>query len=65
MQKTWWFISLVGSATGLVTLIGTLGGANGAPQEAAGAAIAVAFAVIPYCFARAMSEMESKDSDTK
>jgi len=65
MKKTFWIISIVGSGLGLLTLIGTLGGASGAPQEAAGAAIAVAFAVIPYCVARAISEMQTKDSDTK
>jgi NhaP-type Na+/H+ or K+/H+ antiporter len=31
--------------------------AKGAPQEASAAAIAVACAVIPYCLARAVSEI--------
>lgn len=31
--------------------------ANGAPQEAAAAAMGIACAVIPYCIARAVSEM--------
>ena len=60
MKKVSWIITIIGSAIGLLTLIATLLGSNGAPQEAAGAAIAVAFAVIPYCLARALSEMGSK-----
>jgi len=65
MEKILWKITIVGSVLGLSTLFMTLMGASGAPQEAAGAAIAVALAVIPYCVARAFSEMQIKDSDTK
>jgi hypothetical protein len=60
MKRVSWIITLIGSAIGFFVLIITLFGSNGAPQEAAGAAIAVAFSVIPYCFARALSEMEPK-----
>ncbi len=65
MKKIFWIITIIGSGLGLLILIATLMGASGAPQEAAGAAIAVAFAVIPYCVARAVSEMQFKDSDIK
>lgn len=41
---------------GLVVLLG-VAGAQGAPQEAAAAAIGLSLAVIPYCLARAASEM--------
>ena len=37
--------------------MGGVASAQGAPQEAAAAAIAVDLAVIPYCLARAVSEM--------
>jgi hypothetical protein len=54
-----WVISILGSALGVLTLISTLKSATGAPQEAAGAAMAISFAVIPYCVARAVSEIQS------
>ncbi len=36
-------------------------GANGAPQQAAGAAMGIAWAVIPYCFARALQMMKPRE----
>ena len=58
MIKVLWVFTLLGSLLG--GLFGVLGllTAHGAPQEAAAAAIAVACAVIPYCFARAASELD-------
>ena len=47
-------IALLGAVAGGFTLFATFGAAKGAPQEAAGAALALAFAVIPYVFARAV-----------
>ena len=55
-----WAVTIIGSVLGGLTIIFGLAGAEGAPQEAAAAAIGVAFAVIPYCLARAVSEMGSK-----
>ena len=55
-----WIIVAIMSALGALTLLLTIGGANGAPQEAAGSAMAVAFAVIPYCFVRAVAELSRK-----
>lgn len=49
-----WIVTAVATTLGLLELLTALGEANGAPQEAAGAAIAVAFAVIPYVFSRSM-----------
>ena len=60
MKRTSWIITIIGSAIGFLILITTLFGSTGAPQEAAGAAIAVAFSVIPYCLARALSEIGPK-----
>jgi DNA-directed RNA polymerase subunit RPC12/RpoP len=58
MRKFFWVITLAGCVIG--GLIGVLGvvGAHSAPQEAAAASIAVACAVIPYCFARAFDELD-------
>lgn len=47
--------TVIGAVLGFFTLVATLTSSNGAPQEAAGAAIAVAFVIIPYCFGRAVT----------
>ncbi len=57
MKKFLWILVIVGSIFGgLMAFIG-VAAAQGAPQEAAAAAMGVAFTVIPYCLARAVSEM--------
>ena len=53
-MNIFWLIALLGSLVGGLIMVVTLSSSNGAPQEAAGAAIAVGFAVIPYCFARCL-----------
>jgi hypothetical protein len=63
MKRIFWIITLFGSGLGVLMLLATLFFSDGAPQEAAGAAISVAFAVIPYCLARAISEMEIKGDE--
>jgi hypothetical protein len=57
MGKFFWAITLLGCAVGCLVGVGGVLFANGAPQEAAAASIAVACAVIPYCFARAVDEI--------
>ena len=52
-----WALAIVGAIIGATTFIGTAMTADSAPKEAAGAAMALGFAVIPYCFARACSEI--------
>jgi hypothetical protein len=42
-------ITYAGAAIGALFLLMATFGANGAPQEAAGAALAIAFVAIPYC----------------
>lgn len=41
-------LTFIGAVIGAFFLLATFG-ANGAPQEAAGAALAIAFVAIPYC----------------
>ena len=53
-MKLIWLLTIVGCLVGGLLLYITVTSASGAPQEAAGAAIAVACAVIPYCFARSL-----------
>jgi sugar phosphate permease len=52
-----WIVTIIGSVLGGLTFLAGIVAANGAPQEAAAAAMGVAFAVIPYCLARAVSEI--------
>jgi len=56
MKKILWAITAIGAILGALTAVGGVMAANGAPQEAAAAAVGVAFAVIPYCLAKAVSE---------
>lgn len=56
-MKFAWILVAIGSVLGGLTLLLTIFGSNGAPQAAAGVAIAVALAAIPYCFARALGEL--------
>jgi len=51
-----WILTIVGSVLGMIALAGALL-AGSAPQQAALAAIAVGFAVLPYCVARAVTEL--------
>jgi hypothetical protein len=52
-----WKVSGTLSLFGGIRLIEGLIVADSAPQQAAAAAMAVAFAVIPYCAARAIQEL--------
>jgi ABC-type Mn2+/Zn2+ transport system permease subunit len=61
MKKILWGVTIVSSLIGGLYFIAGLLMSKSAPQEAATGACAVAFAVIPYCLARAWSEA-SKDS---
>lgn len=58
MQYLLWVVVGIGSLIGGCIVIGGVALSNGAPQEAAAAAIGVACAVIPYCLARAVSEIK-------
>ena len=66
MKTLLWVLTIVGSLLGgFIVFLGVFA-TNGAPQEAAAAAIGVACAVIPYCIARAVSELsEPVESDKK
>ncbi|HQP50264.1 MAG TPA: hypothetical protein PKX12_16180 [Spirochaetota bacterium] len=58
MQKVLWILTIVFSVIGALLFVGVLSSANGAPQEAAGAAMALCFSVIPYVISRAVSELK-------
>lgn len=50
-----WLMVIIGSVVGGFVFITGFLTANGAPQQAAAASAGVAFVVIPYCAARAIS----------
>ena len=53
-MKAFEVLTYVGGAAAIILMALVLTGANGAPQEAAGAAMALAFVAIPYCIHGAM-----------
>ena len=56
-----WVFVIGGVATGFVILIFGMAAAQSAPQEAVVVSLAIACAVLPYCFARAVTEI-TRDS---
>lgn len=48
-----------------ITLLATLGGSNSAIQQAAGAAMAAAFVIIPYIFTRIIEGMHFRDPEAR
>jgi hypothetical protein len=52
-----WFATYFGCAIGGLTFLSGVASAQGAPQQAAAAAMGVGWAILPYCFTRGLSEM--------
>jgi hypothetical protein len=52
-----WTGALLGAILACFVLFLTMTSSKYAPQEASGTAFAIACAVIPYCFARAVTEL--------
>lgn len=60
MAKFSWVLAIIGSIIGGIFTLISLGDGSSAVQEAAGGAVGAAFAIIPYVFARAVSELSVK-----
>ena len=58
MQKNAWIVTLVGAGIAAAVLLLWLGGAKDAAQQTATATIAMAFAIIPFVFAKAWEALE-------
>lgn len=58
-----WVMTVVGSLFGVIGLLLAIFGVSGAPQQGALAAIAVGLAAIPYCLARAASELSRQNRE--
>ena len=63
MKTFLWVLTCIGGIVGALLLFTGLTESNGAPQEAAVAAVSIALVVIPYCVARAASELGKKSTD--
>ena len=61
-MKALWIVVMASSVIGALLLISTAF-ADGAPQQAAGAAMGVGCAAIPYIFVRALSEIRNDRSE--
>lgn len=57
LSSVFWALTILGSIIGGVNFFTGVAAANGAPQEAAAAAMSLAWVVLPYCCARAVSEI--------
>ena len=57
VRQLFWVLAAFGSLIGGVEFFIVALGTKGAPQQAAGAAIAICWAVLPYVFARAIDEV--------
>lgn len=60
-----WVITLIATCFALLGLGIAIFASNGAPQQAAGAAIACATCVIPYVFTRALEGVRANKSETQ
>ncbi|WP_343787933.1 hypothetical protein [Dokdonella soli] len=61
LEKFCWWGTIIGSLIGLVQMLITAFSATSAPQQAAGAAMAVMTAAVPYCLARAVQMLSLRD----
>jgi hypothetical protein len=58
--KIGWGVTAFAAGISALTFVATVGDANGAPQQAAGSAMALAIAVIPYVFTRCLEGITQK-----
>lgn len=63
MKTFCWAITVIACLVSGLLLFMTLTSSNGAPQEAAGAAMAAAVAIIPYVFSRAVTELSGSKAE--
>jgi hypothetical protein len=61
IAKICWIITFFAACAAGLMLFGTFKTASSAPQEAAGAALAIAVAIIPYVFTRAVAGLSMPD----
>jgi hypothetical protein len=60
MKTFCWIVTILSCVIAGIQLFDTLLRSQSAPQQAAGAGLAIAIAVIPYVFSRAVSELSGE-----
>lgn len=60
MKSLFYLLTILGGILGTFVLVVSAFSSAGAPQQAAGAAIAVALVAIPYCMARAFEKFRQE-----
>ena len=60
-MRFFWFVTLISAVLASLVIAFTLVVAKGAPQEAAGYAMACALAIVPYVFTRAAVALAAPD----
>jgi hypothetical protein len=63
MKIFFWIVTILACIIAGSLFIFTITSSKGAPQEAAGAAMACAVAIIPYVFARAVEKLSNNDKE--
>ncbi len=61
MKTFFWVIALLAAIIAIPVFVIGMSLSDGAPQEAAVSAVALVIAIVPYCLARAMSEILGPD----
>jgi len=61
MKVFFWIVTILACIVAGFLFVMTITSSNGAPQEAAGAAMACAVTIIPYVFARAVEKLANTD----
>lgn len=61
MKTVLWLLTVIGAVVGGMFLAGAFA-EDSAPKQAASAAMAVAFAIIPYCLARARDKLDTAET---
>ena len=62
MTNLLWIATMLGGVAGLFLLLAAFS-MNSAPQQGAIAAVGIGLGVLPYCIARAWSEMRGKNRE--
>jgi hypothetical protein len=64
VRKLWWVITILGGIVASLFFAIAVA-SDSAPKEAAGAALALGWVVIPYCIARACTEIVAINAQSK
>ena len=61
LRRALWLLAIIGAVAAMYIMIQTFRKVETAQEQANCATVAIAFALIPYCLARAVAESSKKD----